>query len=1049
MSDIRLITGAPESIEHAFVDQIRLLRGGEPLAPVDVLVGGVLMRPYLQRLIAEQTPGLINVRFSTLGELGVRLGERTLAASEKRPLPAIAARAYAAEVTRGCTTYFAPVAETPGFAEAARRLIRELRQESITPETLAASAVERAESPAKGEALADLYQRYVDGRLAYYDGDDALVEADPERFEGTGLLVYGIWRLSAVARSLLERLATRTAVTIYLPSVDPDADGVHAEFRDWLESRGAALVALPQPGVSSFIGSFQRNLFTGARPVEPDESVMLTSAPDPLAETREAARACLAWASEGIAFREMAITYRQAEVYRPLVEGVFAEAGIPVYLDDGPSLAERPLGRRILALLDLIDSPLRRRDVMAFLSDGWMPKATRERFDRAPIARWDSASRRAGIAEGIDQWLARLGRLRESELAAASEEGAPDWLQRRVADCDSLIAFITELAANLAAHPARASWSESLVYLSGLLSEYVEGSDKIMGFLASLAKLDALVPEVSFERFLAIAQAEIQALKAGDLDEGNQGAFGRRGVNILDVNQVRQLRFRAVVVLGLTERSFPPPPRQDPLLLDGERQRLNDAIGSTLPLRALGPDPEPLQFALAVHAARDRLFLSTRRATQAGGRAQLPSSFFRLAASALAGRRITVEDVDRLAEPWFRRVPAGRVGADTLDRALTAVERERTLLERDPAVGRALLERDEPRAVRAQELRRARWAARQLTAYDGVFVHAQAIEAAERRFAAGRPLVPTGLEAYAECPYRYFLSSMLRVSPLEEPEAILRIDPMTRGKVIHRALQRFIAELVEELLDPANAARYREAILRIAGEELGLAEEAGLTGSSLLWGGDRQDILDDLLGWLDRELAEPGPHTQRALEVTFGLTPWPGEEVSPLASDRPVEITAGDRVLRIAGRIDRIDYDPKTGFRIIDYKTGKGPKARDGSLDRGKALQLSLYLLAGAQLLGLEPESGEAAYHVASRRGGFKRITFTGDDLAERRADLERVLERISEGIATGDFHPEPTQNTCRGCDYNGLCDVGRYRIAERKATDPRVTSFRALREIS
>ena len=64
---------------------------------------------------------------------------------------------------------------------------------------------------------------------------------------------------------------------------------------------------------------------------------------------------------------------------------MFTEAGIPVYLDDGPSIAERPLGRRILALIDLIDSPLRRRDVLAFLTDGWLPEETRERYGGAPL----------------------------------------------------------------------------------------------------------------------------------------------------------------------------------------------------------------------------------------------------------------------------------------------------------------------------------------------------------------------------------------------------------------------------------------------------------------------------------------------------------------------------------------------------------------------------------------------------------------------------------------------------------------------------------------
>ena len=130
-SSFQLVLGTLDTLEDAFVERVRTLREREPLAPVDVLVGGVLMRPYLQRLIAEATPGLVNIRFSTLGELGIRLGEPTLAASGRRPLPAIAERVYTAEVSRGCTGYFAPVASTPGFAEAVRRLLRELRQEGV------------------------------------------------------------------------------------------------------------------------------------------------------------------------------------------------------------------------------------------------------------------------------------------------------------------------------------------------------------------------------------------------------------------------------------------------------------------------------------------------------------------------------------------------------------------------------------------------------------------------------------------------------------------------------------------------------------------------------------------------------------------------------------------------------------------------------------------------------------------------------------------------------------------------------------------------------
>ena len=1040
---LRVLLGSPAALEDAFLAEVAGRRARNALAPIDVLVGGILQRPYLQRLIADNSPGLLNVRFSTLGELGVRLGEPSLAASGRRPLPAIAERAYVREVARASHGYFEPVAATPGFAEVARRLLRELRQEGVAPETLERLAPTETESAAKGEALADLYARYLDGRGGAYDGEDALAAADPDRFDGIALLMYGIWRLSAVGRWVIALLAERVPVVVLLPSVAPDADAAHAELREWLEQQGATIERLAAPAPETTLAVLQQRLFAHGAAVEQDETVDLLTAPDPLSETREAARTCLAWAAEGIAFREMAVAYRQAETYRPLVEAVFAETGIPVYLDDGPSLAERPLGRRVLALLDLVDSPLRRRDVIAFLSDGRMPKETRERFGGAPAARWDSASRRAGVVEGIDQWRQRLGLLREREAEAAAGEGAPEWLQRRVEDVDGLLAFVDSLAGDLERHPKAASWADSLSFLGGLLTTYVDGVEDVLGYLDQLAELDLFVPEIEFERFLDVVRAEIKGLKAGDLDEGQQGAFGRRGVNVLDANQLRGLRFRAVALLGLTERSFPPPPRQDPLLLDDERRRLNEAGGLTLPLRAWGADPEPLQFALGVHAARERLLLSTRRAEEAGGRVQLPSSFFRAAAAVLEGRRVMVAEVDNL--PSVRHLPAGRVGAGELERALTVDERDRTLLELDEDLGQSVLEWLEPRAARADDLRRARWATRALTAYDGTFTDPAASASLEERLAS-QVFHPTGLESYAECPFRYFLRTVLRVRPLEEPEAVMRMEAMTKGNVMHAILERFVLESVGPRV-PADADEHRRALLTIAEEELERAESEGLTGTAVLWRADRREILDDLTAWLNVELSSPA-YTDSFVEVTFGQV-WSDSPRSPLAADEPLVLRVDGREIRIGGKVDRIDTGAEGAYRVTDYKSGSGSYLpKDGQLKGGRALQLPLYLLAGAMLLESDPGVGEAAYQVISRRGRLKRIAFTGADLDARRADFDLVLGRIVSGIADGDFHAAPSDDACRYCDFNGLCDVGRNRIYERKQADPRITSFGEMREI-
>ena len=50
-------------------------------------------------------------------------------------------------------------------------------------------------------------------------------------------MLFGLWRLSAVARGLFERLAERVPVIIFLPTAGTeDADGAHAELRAWATS---------------------------------------------------------------------------------------------------------------------------------------------------------------------------------------------------------------------------------------------------------------------------------------------------------------------------------------------------------------------------------------------------------------------------------------------------------------------------------------------------------------------------------------------------------------------------------------------------------------------------------------------------------------------------------------------------------------------------------------------------------------------------------------------------------------------------------------------
>ena len=88
MASIEVLTGSRRALERRLAGEVVAARARDPLAPLPVLVGGTLLRPHLRRRIAEITGGHLNVRFITVGELGLRLGQSNLIAAGRRPLPA-------------------------------------------------------------------------------------------------------------------------------------------------------------------------------------------------------------------------------------------------------------------------------------------------------------------------------------------------------------------------------------------------------------------------------------------------------------------------------------------------------------------------------------------------------------------------------------------------------------------------------------------------------------------------------------------------------------------------------------------------------------------------------------------------------------------------------------------------------------------------------------------------------------------------------------------------------------------------------------------------
>jgi len=147
--------------------------------------------------------------------------------------------------------------------------------------------------------------------------------------------------------------------------------------------------------------------------------------------------------------------------------------------------------------------------------------------------------------------------------------------------------------------------------LETLETFFAEGEvrEALVQTLRDLFSLDELGEKTEIQQFREILS---QALEEISLPVG---AFQKAGVCLSELMPARGLSFRAVFLPGMVERAFPPPIRQDPLLLDQEREEINRSLQGKgrAPLKKSRFQEELLLFALAAGAARQKLILSYPR----------------------------------------------------------------------------------------------------------------------------------------------------------------------------------------------------------------------------------------------------------------------------------------------------------------------------------------------------------------------------------------------------------------------------------------------------
>ena len=257
------------------------------------------------------------------------------------------------------------------------------------------------------------------------------------------------------------------------------------------------------------------------------------------------------------------------------------------------------------------------------------------------------------------------------------------------------------------------------------------------------------------------------------------------------------MNFDAVWVVGVVEGSVPPPPKDDPLLPEDEW------------LAAGGP---PL---LAERRARQHFDFLSALATAPRRTFSYPATDPRAEAPGISPRRgywnrrrrwegdsVTSDSLLRLKRPWLSitasledslsglEEPADRHDYDLQRLLLWRREHPSSASGGSGAVPHPLV-KDGPLAKAAHMiLGRAGGA---LSEFDGN-LSSVAPDSGFARDLGRYPLSPTSLEAWAVCPFRYFLGHVLHLSALDDPQEETTISRLNSGSLVHEILERFIGE---------------------------------------------------------------------------------------------------------------------------------------------------------------------------------------------------------------------------------------------------------------
>ncbi len=995
--------------------------------------------------------------------------ERILSAtgSEHRRLSAFQRRLLLREIidelkTGGKLPAFAAVADTPGIVVAVDRAIAEFKRAAIEPETLRKAI---APGDAKAAQLHLIYSRYQqklhESRTYDLEGQmwqardnlaAAIANKTPTGLEGAdAIAVDGFTDFTPTQLEILKLAASLVPLTIITLTFDEDSrvrmwhwtnrtlNGVRRAF-------GGELVEVPMtPQEPAGLRKLWDSVFDfDAAAFLPPENLSLVAAADMESEVAEAARRIKRLLLGGAKAGSIAILARNMELYRGTVTRIFRDHDIPLAPPAMP-LTDVPVIRFLLAVASLAPE-FAFADVLKVISSSYFSPENIGEYDKVAVAAAQYLIREGNVVGGRDAYreaAERLARRVPDENEEQSQSVAP-FSAGQITQAADMLEKLFMLAESVKTAGDFLALAEHLALVQSVCR--LDDPELIARDLRALAAMDDAVEQIG-DGWQPSVQQFIEALASAVCP----AARGESLVAVLDVIDARTLRFDHVFLLGVNEGKFPSSPRESSLVRESDR-RAWASRGAVMDVRDDLAAREMLLFYLAASRADATLTISWLQSDSTGGAAE-PSSFLLNLLEPCGGIERAKADgkihsihpgefIPR-ADDIASRHDAFNAGVLDMSAASSEHGGAAAWVAKNAAPQLA-------RAAMGMWSNHRRWSPEAADEFDGIISDKSLLKKLAARYPHEVVFSATQLNAYAQCPWRYFATWILNLKPLQQPQR--RLEPIERGIFVHAVLQRFYTSLRKRAGGAVALAGFEEPQLQKLLDEC-IDEEAGQVDIRrppypMMWKIQLAEMRRQLWDYIRTQRSDGIGAVSEYFELAFGLPAERLKSADPASTTEPVAFSTPAGSVKLDGRIDRVDITERDGHRaasVIDYKTGSLPSS--GDIAGCRHLQLPLYIDAVEKLLNM-PSGGGAFHHIGdgdkkqqpfAPGEKFGRPVLSAEQFEEIRRSVRAKLGEMVTAMGEGRFDAI-TMHKCVGyCPFGRICQYSQPRAELKTPAPPEV----------